>query len=226
MYTLYMPSYLKIMYRVDLKPTSRYPALLAAHLSQSFFPQDVNKVIDVGAGTGALASELARKGFDTFALDDMFLSAESIIPEVKQIWTSFKSLQFPIKDESFDVVIIKSVIEHMTMPLELVIECKRILSPKGRLIVLTPDWVRNKSRFYDDHTHVTPFTKISLTNLLLQAGFSKLNVQYLVPLPRTWKSPFLSMVSQIVGPFVPPRLEWKPLRWSRERQLIGFADNE
>ncbi len=212
------------MYRAELKPAGPYPAHLAEHLSQSFFSQVTGKVIDVGAGTGALSSELARRGFDTFALDDKKLSGESLITNVKQIWTNFSSLKFPVKDEAFDVVILKSVIEHMTMPLELVTECKRILSPNGRLIVLTPDWVRNKSRFYDDHTHVTPFTKISLTNLLLQVGFSSINVNYLIPLPRTWKSPFLSKVSQLVGPLVPPRVEWKPLRWSRERQIIGIAD--
>ena len=212
------------MYREDLKPKTNYPSQLALHLAQSVFPPDCKEVLDIGSGRGELAVALAKTGLQVSAVDNYTQKEVTSLPRsVNWISGSFDDREFPIPGSSFDLVYAKSVIEHLREPLWLIEEAKRLLRPGGMLLILTPDWERNKSRFFDDHTHVTPFTRISMQNLLLLADLAQIRVDYLVPLPQTWHRPALRMVSQAIGPFVPPRVDWKPLRWSRERQILATA---
>ena len=211
------------MYRDSLKPKTTYPSHLARHLSATYFPKSATSVLDIGAGRGELVQELASIGYNCTALDDPKLSLDSRIPGVQRVWEAFDKNSFESTSQTFDVVILKSVIEHMSDPVGLLVKASRLLSDEGRILVLTPDWVRNKSRFYDDHTHIVPFTRRSLMNAMLVAGLYGPTVDYLIPLPRTWRHPMLARASQIIGPLVPPSVEWRPLRWSRERQLLGIA---
>jgi 2-polyprenyl-3-methyl-5-hydroxy-6-metoxy-1,4-benzoquinol methylase len=47
--------------------------------------------------------------------------------------------EFPIRDESFDLVVLTEVIEHVIFPQILVSEIARILRPNGLLIISTPN---------------------------------------------------------------------------------------
>ncbi len=56
-------------------------------------------------------------------------------------------------------------------------EIKRILKPGGRAVILTPNcpYMLNKN-FWDDYTHLRPFTKKSLEMITYDAGFSDIKV--------------------------------------------------
>jgi len=45
----------------------------------------------------------------------------------------------PIADESFDVVIASHLLEHLANPLAAMAECRRVLRPGGRLVLILPD---------------------------------------------------------------------------------------
>lgn len=45
----------------------------------------------------------------------------------------------PVETESQDCVIAFSVIEHLLMPCSFLVECRRVLKPGGRLVILTPN---------------------------------------------------------------------------------------
>ena len=57
-----------------------------------------------------------------------------------------------------------SVIEHIYNPNNFLNEIKRILKKNGNLIIVTPNFRFSFKEFYDDPTHVKPYTEESLKN--------------------------------------------------------------
>jgi len=54
-------------------------------------------------------------------------------------------------NDSFDVVTLNHVIEHAEDPLSLLEECRRILKPGGKIVVLTPNVTSLGSRVFGNH---------------------------------------------------------------------------
>jgi ubiquinone/menaquinone biosynthesis C-methylase UbiE len=70
--------------------------------------------------------------------------------------------KLPYEDNFFDVIYSKSVIEHFHYPDIIFNEAYRVLKPGGIIITLTPEWQYIYKSFYEDFTHRTPFTSVSL----------------------------------------------------------------
>ena len=96
-----------------------------------------------------------------------------------------------------------------------------VLKPEGILITLTPDWEVQYRKFFDDYTHVTPFTLYSLNEIQKACGFTGVEVFKFRQLPILWKYPILNILSAVVSPFVPLRTKNKFLRWSWELMLVS-----
>jgi SAM-dependent methyltransferase len=91
---------------------------------------------------------------------------------------------------SFDFVFASNFFEHLDWPaldaiIPLVVRCLR---PGGRLGILQPNFRTAPRRYFDDFTHRTVFTDVSLHDWLEASG---LHVTHLEPrfLPLTVKSP-------------------------------------
>ena len=71
---------------------------------------------------------------------------------------------FPLDDNSFDIVFSKAVIEHLYIhEIEhFMHELLRIAKPGAAIVIFTPDWRYLYRDFYEEFTHVTPFTCRSL----------------------------------------------------------------
>ena len=52
----------------------------------------------------------------------------------------------PLKNNSFDIVIMRDVIEHLLRPYDTLLEVKRVLKPNGFLKLTTPNAQVSKSR--------------------------------------------------------------------------------
>jgi SAM-dependent methyltransferase len=86
--------------------------------------------------------------------------------------------------DSFDVVAMSHVIEHLHQPQAVLRECFRILRRGGRLIVATPNargMLHRKYREYwlalDPPRHLILFTQDSLGALITQGGFSRVKTR-------------------------------------------------
>jgi 2-polyprenyl-3-methyl-5-hydroxy-6-metoxy-1,4-benzoquinol methylase len=77
----------------------------------------------------------------------------------------------PLDEESQDIVMSLSVIEHLHDPGHFLSEIKRILKPGGALWMCTPDIEACGANFWNDPTHVHPYTRSSLKTLLDMHGF-------------------------------------------------------
>lgn len=148
-------------------------------LFQTYFSDVKGKILEAGCSVGSflfLAPERIQ-GID-FDGESIEICREKGLNAKKMDLT--KKLEF--KDESFDGIFSSYVIEHIEKPLPTIKELKRILKKNGKLVVMTNDWIRTHnqkySNFYDDYTHVRPFTKQSLKQLAFDAGFKNFYVEH------------------------------------------------
>ncbi len=79
---------------------------------------------------------------------------------------------FPLEDESMDIAVCLALIEHLLDPGHFLAETKRILKPGGLLWMSTPDIEACGAKFWNDPTHVHPYTRVSFRMLLRMNGFA------------------------------------------------------
>ena len=96
-----------------------------------------------------------------------------------------------------------------------------ILVNNGICIVLTPDFESNYRIFFDDLTHIKPFTVPSLTQLFESVGYKEIEVSRFRQLPSTWNSRAINSLAWLTSLFAHHRAKNKWLRWSRELMIIG-----
>ncbi len=96
------------------------------------------RVLDVGCGEGAtlhhLGAPAGAVGVDLFEAKLAF--ARQKLPACRFLAASVEAL--PFEAGTFDHVIVRDVIHHLDEPARLVDECRRVLSPGGRIDVLEP----------------------------------------------------------------------------------------
>jgi len=84
------------------------------------------------------------------------------------------NLPYPFKSESFDLIIMNHVIEHVINIPNVLVELNRILKPNGKIWITTPHYTDVNS--YTDCTHIyhltsqsfNRFTQPSLENIFTQ----------------------------------------------------------
>ena len=118
----------------------------------------------------------------------------------------------------------KSFLEHLIEPTFFLKEAYRVLKPGGVLLSMVPDWESQHKKFYDDYTHKSPFTIVSLKNIKLVHGFTNVKVFKFRQLPIVWKYPYLNFFCETISPFIPVRTNNSFLRWSRELMLVGVGN--
>ena len=85
---------------------------------------------------------------------------------------NFEVDTFPVEDNSVNFAVSLAVIEHLRDPENFISEVYRCLKP-GRVVYLsTPNFQLDWKNFYNDPTHVRPYTPESLEQLLKLSGFS------------------------------------------------------
>ena len=213
-------SYLKIFYDLKLKPFTIYPELLTQYLYNRFNFSVGMSLLEPGVGRGEHLKFFRKLGLEADGFD-ISPDAKRFSPELNiKIFDSDQD-RWSYNDCVFDIVYSKTFIEHLAEPVKYIRESFRVLKPGGLLLTLTPDWEVNYKIFYDDYTHIKPFTKKSLKNIKLAEGFENVNVFKLRQLPIVWKYPVLNYVCAFIAPFVPVRTDHKFFRWSRELMLVG-----
>ena len=136
------------------------------------------RVLDIGAGRGGFVRAARARGLHAWALD--------LEPTAVPIWSAAdvpgvlaNAFSPPFRDRSFDIVRLKELIEHVEDPRELVKTAARLLRPHGRLIAHVPSpWSQlyPAGNFWDDYTHVRPFSRHGLVRLMHDSGLRVLRI--------------------------------------------------
>lgn len=227
--------YLKIKYSEKRAPKSDYPTRLAKHILLKFY-KTTGSLLDMGCGTGDMLRGFKSLGFECSGTD--------IAPSCEKFCKGFPFQavdiledNLPYNDKSFNFIFSKSVIEHLRDPVRLFKEAHRVLKDDGTAVIMCPSWVHNKwGPFYVDYSHVSPFTKVSLKDVMEMTNFVDVHVYHFYQLPHTWRFPIMKIICKLVAllpiPYKPfyydSWLVWpdainKYLRFSNEVMLLAVG---
>jgi ubiquinone/menaquinone biosynthesis C-methylase UbiE len=154
-----------------------------------------DRALDLGCGTGAFTAALAEAGARPVGVEvaeTALHRAQADHPELEFRLAPIDG-PLPLEDCSFDLVWASEVIEHVADTARWLSEIRRVLAPKGRLLLTTPHHarlaiaLRGVEPYADplgDHLHL--YTRRSLASLLGEFGFSAVRVRMVggVPLLR------------------------------------------
>jgi SAM-dependent methyltransferase len=212
--------YLNIVYDEKARPYTEYPEKLIGYLFNAFQMKKGMTLLEPGCGRGEHLRLFKELGLDVQGVD---LSPEAplLASDLNISVCNLESASLPFPDDHFDVIYSKSFLEHVRDPSEFLQEAYRVLKPGGLILSMVPDWESQYKKFYDDYTHVSPFTMISLKNIQLVIGFENVKVYKFRQLPLVWKYPILNYLCALMSPFIPVRTTMPVLRWSRELMLLG-----
>jgi SAM-dependent methyltransferase len=159
------------------------------------------RVLDLGAGDGTFAAELAAAGCEVVAVDvaeEALRRARSRVPGLDARRVE-EGGPLPLDEDAVDVVWAGEVLEHVADVVGLLAEVRRVLRWGGRLLVTTPYHGRAAlaalalrpgpaldAHFDPRADHLRFFTARTLRSVLAGAGFADVEVRAVggVPLLR------------------------------------------
>ncbi len=215
-----MPDYLNVIYDEKSHPFTDYPSRLAAYLYQAFKLNERDTMLELGSGRGEMLKCFSDLGMTVKGVD-LSQEAQVLSPGLEMSSCDLETEKLPFPDSCFDVVFNKSVLEHIRNTDHLIREIRRVLKPGGLILCMVPDWESNYKIFFDDYTHKSPFTTVSLNDLLRIHDFVDVRVYKFRQLPIVWRHPWLNFVCALMSPFVPIRTNIGFLRWSRELMIVA-----
>jgi 2-polyprenyl-3-methyl-5-hydroxy-6-metoxy-1,4-benzoquinol methylase len=104
-------------------------------------------ILDIGTGSGILPICLKKLGHNVTTIDHNVTGGNSLkninIFDIESKNVDLNSGVLPFNDNSFNVIYMGDVIEHLpNSPKKIIAECSRLLKPNGRMIVSTPNSLR------------------------------------------------------------------------------------
>lgn len=136
------------------------------------------KLLDIGCGTGWIG-----RHFDDYTgIDGSPDAVAQAVAEGRAVQLGDVDQELPFPDQTFDGVVLKDLLEHVTDPVAVVAEALRVLKPGGVAFASSPDaqrWVWN------DYTHRRPFTRTGFRLLFGDQGFDVSVASYESVMPGT-----------------------------------------
>jgi len=124
------------------------------------------KVLDIGCGTGETMSFVKSflKNPDVIGVDNSQVAVNFATKRGHKV-IKVNALKLPFEDNSFDVILILDVIEHIKDDRELLSEAKRVLRPGGKIIVTAPALQFIWSQHDTGQGHQRRYTRHMMRNL-------------------------------------------------------------
>lgn len=162
-----MSKYSEIEYPRDESGLDDYPQRLVDYLIKRFKLRSF--ILDIGCGKGDYVKAFRRRG----------LNAEGVDRDTPLCELNLDTEALPYLTNSCDFIFSKSTLEHLWNWEHVLEEGRRVLRANGLAIFIVPDWNSQKWKFYDDPTHVKPYTKKSLKMAMELIGFRDVHCEYI-----------------------------------------------
>lgn len=139
-------------------------------------------LLDVGCGQGIFLEIASRAGFRVSGLEPSRIAAQSAPRRTRTKIKVGNIDTFPLPKNSFKVVTLINVFEHLFNPLLALRKINTTLRPGGMVYLTTPNinsfWVKLFGRYWWGFKpdHIFFFNPQSLKEILRRAGFSKIEV--------------------------------------------------
>lgn len=140
------------------------------------------KILDIGCGNGVYLAILKSLGWKTYGIEVNTQDCEVARGlGIEAFCQDLAEIRFPAR--SFDVVRMVHVLEHLSSPLAVFKEIKRIIKPGGTLYVEVPNeksfaGACFKENYLAAGSHLYGFSLSTLTLLCEKTGFSVRKVRY------------------------------------------------
>ena len=152
------------------------------------------KLLDIGSGTGDFLVEAKNQGWDILGFEPNSDAKNLAINK----GVTFTEDIFTLPENSFDVVTMWHVLEHVPNLEEYIANLKRIVKPTGTIIIAVPNYKSYDAKYYkefwaayDVPRHLWHFSKTSIKKL-----FSDVNVELKKVKPMWFDSFYVSLLSK------------------------------
>jgi hypothetical protein len=157
-----------------IRPARCCCALFGGIISANSF--DLRIVLDIGCGHGAfINSVVARKriGLDSWPDIPNYLQ-EGVQPIIGSAVEVGELVKEPV-----DFAFASNLFEHLTQTdlMTLLGGVRKILSPRGTLNIIQPNYRYAYREYFDDYTHIAIYSHVSLCDVLRVSDFDIVDVQ-------------------------------------------------
>ena len=143
------------------------------------------RLLDVGAGIGLFVREAVDAGFDAEGIEISGHAVRTGSARLNVRLTAGDLLDIPIPADSFDVVTLWHVLEHLPNPASVLQAIHRILRTNGLLLIAVPNIGSIQARVFrsrwyhlDVPRHLFHYSPETLAGILQRSGFSVLATRY------------------------------------------------
>jgi SAM-dependent methyltransferase len=131
-------------------------------------------LLEIGPGHGSLAEAAVQAGWHYRAIEASPILIDVLRKKGLEVIEAFTP-PIPVADATADVVYADQVLEHMSgidAARAFVAEARRALRPGGVFFVVVPDYLKERTFFWDvDYTHNFVTTERRVRQLLYDGGF-------------------------------------------------------
>jgi 2-polyprenyl-3-methyl-5-hydroxy-6-metoxy-1,4-benzoquinol methylase len=152
------------------------------------------KILDIGAGVGDFLSVAKNDGWQTIGIEPSD-KAKTI---AKSKGVTFVESLTELENNSFDVITMWHVLEHVPDLENQIKELKRLIKPTGTVLIAVPNfksfdalYYQNFWAAYDTPIHLWHFSKTAIRKL-----FAKENLELIKVLPMKFDSFYVSLLSE------------------------------
>ncbi len=208
--------------------SNRFNARLARR-----YGQPGARLLEIGSGLGHLVGQL-EDTFETYGMDVNQWAVKQAREVAQKTHLQTASAQeLPFSNHSFNVVIIKHIVEHLPDPQTAIQEIGRVTERGGTLILATPNldsllkpWKGEKWIGYQDPTHISLKRPAQWLKWIQEAGFHLIkvfsdgfwDVPYIPLVPKQVQKLFFGSLGgfQAITGFV-----FLPMRWGESIIVIA-----
>ncbi len=138
----------KISANYDDTWDGKYSRSMYGGVLEKIHKQPFKAILDVGCGTGDILAIVMNEYEDIQACgidlsEKMLEKADGLLGKSVQLLVG-DSDSLPWNNESFDLIICNASFHHYPEPLKVLMEMKRLLKAKGRIIIADPWWSEPK----------------------------------------------------------------------------------
>ena len=141
-------------------------------------------LLEIGCGNGRLLQQMSKQGWKCIGIDISPVAVERTRENVPEVSVFQSTLADFSTQQSFDMIIMSQVLEHLPDPLESLERCFKMLSPGGKLFIGIPNFGSAESKLFgkywmglDIPRHMVHFSEPVIVSLLKNCGFLVVNIR-------------------------------------------------
>lgn len=155
------------------------------------------RLLDIGCGVGDFLLQVKKLGWEVMGIEPSNQAAN--IAQSRLGFAPLKPTDYEkLLDQSFDVITMWHVLEHVDDLKSQTKELNRLLRPRGRLVIALPNYQSFDCQYYNDKwaawdvpRHLNHFSQSCLQDILNMVDFKYLDTQRLI-----WDAFYISFLSE------------------------------